>query len=160
VHVHWCEQQAIQWSRKETVSVFRRWMKTNGLCCPQHTGYWPKPYNRVPIMSSSKGRKLLDEVRDVMRFRHYSIHTERAYCEWIKRYVRFHRMTSREDLSGGEQKIEAFLTDLAVNGMVAPATQNQAMNALVFLYKHVLKQPLDEEIDARPCWATATCRQR
>ena len=91
---------------------------------------------------------MLDEVRDVLRLMHYSIHTERTYCEWIRKFVRFHKMTSREDLSDGEKKIEAFLTHLAVEGNVAPATQNQAMNALVFLYKKVLKWDLDETIDA------------
>ena len=83
-----------------------------------------------------------------MRRRHYSIHTERSYCDWIRRYVAFHNMTRREDLSGGAAKIEAFLTDLAINGNVAPSTQNQAMNALVFLYKRVLNVPLNEEIQA------------
>jgi site-specific recombinase XerD len=57
-------------------------------------------------------------------------------------------MTGRQDLIAGEAKIEAFLTYLAVDKTVAPSTQNQAMNALVFLYKHVLKQPLDQEINA------------
>jgi site-specific recombinase XerD len=57
-------------------------------------------------------------------------------------------MKSREDLSNGEKKIEAFLTHLAVHGSVSAATQNQAMNALVFLYKKVLKRPLDDEINA------------
>ena len=57
-------------------------------------------------------------------------------------------MRLREDLGDGERKIEAFLTDLAVRGKVAAATQNQAMNALVFLYRKVLEQPLDERIDA------------
>ena len=57
-------------------------------------------------------------------------------------------MRRREDLANGESKIETFLTDLAVNGKVAPSTQNQAMNALVFLYRQVLKAPLDEKIDA------------
>ncbi|MDO9529174.1 MAG: integron integrase [Syntrophales bacterium] len=99
-------------------------------------------------MSISKNRKLLDEARDVMRLHHYSIHTERTYCDWIKRYIRHHSMTSRQDLIEGEAKIEAFLTHLAVDKNVAPSTQNQAMNALVFLYKHVLKQPLDQEINA------------
>ena len=65
-------------------------------------------------MSIQKERKLLDEVRDVMRLHHYSIHTERTYYDWIKRYVLFHKMKSREDLSNGEHKIELFLTDLAV----------------------------------------------
>ncbi len=95
-----------------------------------------------------KHRKLLDEVRDVMRLHHYSIHTERTYCDWIKRYIRYHSMISRQDLIEGEAKIEAFLTHLAVDKDVAPSTQNQAMNALVFLYKRVLKQSLDQEINA------------
>ena len=69
--------------------------------------------------------RLLDQVRDVLRLRHYSIHTERAYVDWIKRYVEFHKMTSREDLADGERKIEAFLTDLAVRGNLAASTQNQ-----------------------------------
>ena len=92
--------------------------------------------------------KLLDEMRDLMRRRHYSIHTERAYRDWVKRYVRFHNMQSRDDLRPGEEKIEAFLTHLARDRQVAASTQNQAMNALVFLYKHVLKQPLSDEINA------------
>ena len=100
-------------------------------------------------MSSLKNdKRLLDEVRDFMRLKHYSIHTERTYCDWIKRFVHFHRMSSREDLKNGEQKIEAFLTHLAVKQHIAPATQNQAMNALVFLYKKALKIPLKEEINA------------
>lgn len=95
-----------------------------------------------------KDRKLLDEVRDVMRLHHYSIHTERTYCDWIKRYIRYHGMTRRQDLIDGEANIEAYLTHLAVDKTVAPSTQNQAMNALVFLYKHVLKRPLDGRINA------------
>ena len=97
---------------------------------------------------SKKERKLLDEVRDVMRLHHYSIHTERTYCDWIKRYIQYHNMTCREELMNGEAKIEAFLTHLAVDKGVSPLTQNQAMNALVFLYRKVLKKPLDEEINA------------
>jgi site-specific recombinase XerD len=99
-------------------------------------------------MSIKKDRKLLDEVRDYLRLHHYSIHTERTYCDWIKKYVQYHKMTRREDLAEGEKKIEAFLTHLAVERNVSPATQNQAMNALVFLYKKVLKLPLDDEINA------------
>ena len=91
--------------------------------------------------------RLLYQVRAVMRLRHYSLHTERTSVDWIKRYVHFHRMQRREDLVDGEAKIEAFLTDLAVNGRVAPATQNQALNALVFLYKKVLEVTLAERID-------------
>jgi integron integrase len=91
---------------------------------------------------------LMEEIRRKMRLLHYSIHTERSYCDWIRRYVRFHRMRSREELAGGEAKMEAFLSHLAVKENVAPSTQNQAMNALVFLYKHVLEQPLEGRINA------------
>jgi integron integrase len=91
---------------------------------------------------------LLEDVRRVLRLQHYSIHTERAYVEWIRRFARFHRMRSRADFFPAEPKIEAFLTDLALQGQVAAATQNQAMHALVFLYKRVLHQALEERINA------------
>jgi integron integrase len=102
----------------------------------------------MPDILRSQQPKLLDEVRNVLRLHHYSIHTERSYVDWIVRFVRFHGMRSREDLFPAESKIEAFLTDLAVHGDVAPSTQNQAMNALVFLYKRVLKHALQGSIDA------------
>jgi integron integrase len=102
----------------------------------------------MPGSTSSQPPKLLDQVRQVLRLHHYSIHTERAYLEWIVRYIRFHRMRSRDDLFPPEPNIEAFLTDLAVNGNVAAATQNQAMNALVFLYKRVLNHALEGRINA------------
>jgi site-specific recombinase XerD len=78
------------------------------------------------------------------------MHTERSYVEWIVRFVRFHGMRSRKDLSPAEPKIESFLTDLAVHGNVAAATQNQAMNALVFLYKYkrVLNHAMEGSINA------------
>jgi hypothetical protein len=86
--------------------------------------------------------KLLDQVREVMRVRHYSIRTERCYSDWIRRYIRFHRMKLREELFPGEDKVELFLSDLAVNGHVAVATQNQAFNALLWpmIYTHVLRR--------------------
>jgi len=84
----------------------------------------------------------------VLRLHHDSIHTERSYVEWIRRFARFHGMRSRADLVPAEPKIEAFLTDLAVQGNVAAATQNQAMNALVFLYKRVLHHALEGHINA------------
>jgi len=76
-----------------------------------------------------------------MRLKHYSIHTERTYCDRIKRFVHFHRMYSKDDLKNGEQKIEAFLTHLAVKKNVASATQNQAMNALVLFKDHTAFHP-------------------
>ena len=96
----------------------------------------------------TKNRNILDEVCDVLRLHHYSIHTERTYCDWIRRFIRFHKMQSRDDLKDGENKIESFLTHLAVHANVAPATQNQAMNALIFLYRKVLKQELAGAINA------------
>src|SRR5262249_17084912 len=75
-------------------------------------------------------------------------HTERSYVEWIVRFVRFHAMRSREDPFPAEPKIEAFLTDLAIQGNVAAPDQKQAMNALVFLYKRVLHQALEDRINA------------
>ena len=102
----------------------------------------------MPDMTRSQHPKLLDEVRTVLRLHHYSIHTERAYVEWIVRFVRFHGMRSRQDLLPAEPKIEAYLTDLALHRNVAAATQNQAMNALVFLYKRVLHHAMEGSIDA------------
>jgi hypothetical protein len=58
-----------------------------------------------------------------MRLGHYSIHTERSYCDWIKRYVFFHHMISRDDLKDGEDKIEAFFAYLAVESDISPSTQ-------------------------------------
>ena len=98
--------------------------------------------------SQNKNKKILEQVRDIMRLNHYSIHTERSYCDWIKRYISFHQMKSHADLKESELKIEQFLTHIAVHENVSPSTQNQAMNALVFLYKKVLEQPLDKKIDA------------
>jgi hypothetical protein len=68
-----------------------------------------------------------------MRLKHYSLRTERSYADWIRRYVKFHGMRCREDLQNGREKVELFLSDLAVRGGVAISTQNQAFNALVFL---------------------------
>jgi integron integrase len=102
----------------------------------------------MPDSTKSQQPKLLDQVRQVLRLHHYSIHTERSYVDWIVRFIRFHSMRSREALFPAEAKIESFLTDLAVHANVAPATQNQAMNALVFLYKRVLNHPLQDSINA------------
>ncbi len=101
-------------------------------------------------MSNKKAnnKKILEEVRDVLRLHHYSIHTERSYCDWIRRYIVFHNMRSRLDLENGEKKIESFLTHLAVEKDISPSTQNQAMNALVFLYKKVLHKELTGGINA------------
>ena len=100
-------------------------------------------------MSTQKNSRLLDDVKNFMRLKHYSIHTERIYCDWIKHYVKFHKMNTRDQLLvNPEIKVEAFLSYLAIHRKVAVSTQNQAMNALVFLYKRVLEKPLEKTVDA------------
>lgn len=96
-------------------------------------------------MSTQNSKKsILDEMRDILRRLHYSIHTERAYCDWVARYIRFHHLQKKEALLiDAENKVETFLTHLAVQANVAASTQNQAFNALVFLYKRVLNCPFE-----------------
>ena len=81
-------------------------------------------------------KKLLDLVRDKIRFKHYSIKTEKSYSSWIKQYILFH--SKRHPLEMGKGEIEQFLTHLALHKKVSPTTQNQAFSALLFLYKEVL----------------------
>lgn len=97
---------------------------------------------------ASQSPKLLAQMRAVLRLQRYALRTEKAYCDWVRRYVKFHRMKSRADLAEGTRKVEEFLSHLAVSGAVAPSTQNQALNALLFLYDRVLDQPLTEQINA------------
>src|ERR687891_493464 len=80
--------------------------------------------------------KLLDQVREAIRMRHYSIRTEEAYVSWIKRFILFHG--KRHPLEMGEDEITRFLSALAVHEQVSASTQNQALCALVFLYRYVL----------------------
>jgi integrase len=87
-----------------------------------------------------KPKKLLDQVRDAIRLKHYSIRTEQAYIGWIKRYIFFHDV--RHPAEMGAAEVEAFLTHLAVKENVAASTQNQALSALLFLYREVLHKDL------------------
>src|SRR5207253_4714628 len=82
-------------------------------------------------------RKLLDQVSDVARLRHLSFRTEETYRNWIKRFILFHRKRHPRELDA--EAVRVFLTHLAVNEQVAASTQNQAFNALLFLYRQVLK---------------------
>lgn len=84
-----------------------------------------------------KPPKLLDQVRDKLRVKHYAIRTEQTYVDWIKRYIFFHG--KRHPKNMGAEDVEAFLTHLAVAGKVAASTQNQAKSALLFLYREVLE---------------------
>src|SRR5262249_28110679 len=101
---------------------------------------------RPPATVSERGPsnapkpKLLDRVRDALRARHYSHRTEKAYVHWIRRYIFFHG--KRHPLEMGAPEVTAFLTALAVRDRVAASTQNQALNALLFLYRQILNVQL------------------
>ena len=85
-------------------------------------------------------RKLLDQVRDKIRLKQYSYRTEKSYLLWIRQYILFHG--NRHPKEMGHVEVEAFLQYLAVERDVAPSTQNQALSALLVLYREVLNQPL------------------
>lgn len=94
----------------------------------------------IPVqrdMGTAREPRLLDQVRDAIRRRHYSYRTEQSYLQWIRRYIYFHQKRHPREM--GEPEIAAFLTNLAVQRQVSASTQNQALNALLFLYKHVLE---------------------
>ncbi len=99
----------------------------------------PRP--SAASVSSASAPKLLDRVRWHLRVKHYSVRTEQAYVDWIRRFILFHGKRHPQDMA--EEEISAFLTHLAVQRHVAASTQNQALCALLFLYTQVLEQKLD-----------------
>ena len=79
----------------------------------------PGSFRARELITPNPKLKLMEQVREVLRLKHYAIRTEQAYCDWIRRYIFFHRMKLREELTASpESKIEEFLSDLAVNGQV------------------------------------------
>jgi len=86
--------------------------------------------------------RLMDQVRDVIRKKHYSYRTEKTYIEWTKRYILFHGKRHPKEM--GEPEISRFISHLATDRNVAASTQNQALNAIVFLYKQVLHKELGD----------------
>lgn len=84
----------------------------------------------------SPPRRFLDQLRECLRVRHYSLRTEDAYVDWARRFILFHGKRHPKDM--GVQEIQAFLSHLAVDRQVSPSTQNQAKAALLFLYHHLL----------------------
>jgi integrase len=86
--------------------------------------------------------KLLDQVRDQVRVLHDSIRTEDAYVQWIRRFILFHGKRHPQEM--GTPELEAFQTHLAVDRNVAASTQNQALSAILFLYRKVVGRPLQE----------------
>ena len=103
----------------------------NAAGAPRREAYIPPDTNQIV-----GGSKLLGEMRDLIRRKHYSIRTEHSYLHWAKRYILFHGKRHPKEM--GEPQIVAFLNHLAVKREVAASTQNQALNALLFLYKQVL----------------------
>lgn len=92
--------------------------------------------------SNPQKSPFLEKVRQIMRTQHYAIRTEQSYIDWIRRFILYHGKRHPRDM--GEPEVATFLTHLSVNRKVAPGTQAQALNALVFLYRKVLHQPLGE----------------
>lgn len=92
--------------------------------------------------SNSPKPRLLDQVRQALNARHYSERTEQAYVHWIKRFIFFHG--KRHPMEIGEREINQFLTDLAVTKKVSASTQNQALSALLFLYRYVLGREIGD----------------
>ena len=98
----------------------------------------------------AKRPKLLDRLREALRSRHYSRRTEETYCLWVRRFIYFHNVRHPAEMA--EPEINAFLTHLAVKEKVSASTQNQALSALLFLYRHVIGRDvgdLGEVIRAR-----------
>jgi integron integrase len=95
--------------------------------------------------SSQQGKKLLDQVSDAIRLKHYSYRTEQTYIDWIKRYILFHNKRHPKDM--GFQEIQTYLSHLASEKKVAASTQNQALSAILFLYRHVLNQEIEFPTD-------------
>jgi site-specific recombinase XerD len=94
--------------------------------------------------------KLLEQVREAIRVRHYSLRTEETYLRWIKRFILFHGKRHPRDM--GVQEVQQFLSHLAMVGRVAASTQSQALSAILFLYQQVLKQDIgriDEVVRAK-----------
>ena len=91
-----------------------------------------RPATITPLPLPNQAPHLMDQVRAQIRVRNYSLRTEQAYCDWIKRYILFHRKAHPSTL--GKPDIEAFLAHLAVERHVSASTQNQAKAALLFLY--------------------------
>jgi integron integrase len=97
------------------------------------------------ISQPAQGKKILDQVSEAIRLKHYSYRTEQTYKEWIKRYILFHNKRHPNEM--GAPEIQTFLSHLATEQNVAASTQNQALSAILFLYRNVLLKPVDIPTD-------------
>lgn len=118
-------------------------------------GYWtPMSGVRGRVLNESGPReaasappgadkpRLMDQLCEALRSRHYSRRTEETYCHWVRRYIHFHNV--RHPAEMGETEINAFLTHHAVREKVSVSTQNRALSALLFLYRHVPGREVDD----------------
>ena len=92
------------------------------------------------------GIKLMGQVRQVLRYHHYSYRTEKTYCDWIVRYIKYFG-AKKHPRDMGKTEIDTYLSHLATDRKVSASTQRQALNAIIFLYRHVLDQPIEEQIE-------------
>jgi integron integrase len=117
-----------------------------GFCCRESSGsdaYRPSRESRQAIpVDKEQSPKLLDRLKEALRARHYSPRTESTYCQWVKRYIFFHNVRHPAEMA--EREINAFLTHLAVKQKVSASTQNQALSALLFLYRHVIGREIGD----------------
>lgn len=90
--------------------------------------------------------KLMDQVRQVLRYHHYAYRTEQTYCDWIVRYIKYFG-AKKHPQDMGKTEIDAYLSHLATERKVSDSTQRQALNAIIFLYRHVLDQPIEGQIE-------------
>jgi Phage integrase, N-terminal SAM-like domain len=97
-------------------------------------------FQRHGTIAEPQQPKLLTQVREAIRARHYSLQTEEAYLQWIRQFILFHDKRHPQEM--GANEVQQFLTDLALTHHVAASTQNQALSALLFLYKVVLHQDI------------------
>ena len=98
-----------------------------------------------PKFTPSPNLKLIDQVRQVLRYHHYAFNTEKTYCKWILRYIRYFGV-DRHPRKLGAKEVETFLSHLATTDKVSAATQRQALNSIVFLYKNVLNIEIKDNI--------------
>jgi len=99
---------------------------------------------RLPDAPAERKPRLLDQLRQALRSRHYSRRTEQTYCHWVKRFIFFHHVRHPAEMA--EPEINAFLTHLAVREKVSASTQNQALSALLFLYRRVIGREVGEKL--------------
>ncbi len=100
------------------------------------------PSPRVERKAGARPPRLLDQLREQLRLRHRSLATERSYVDWVRRFIRFHGLRHPREL--GREEVETFLSHLARDRNVAASTQNQALNAILFLYRYVIRREIGD----------------